>query len=93
VEGIGHLLFDEIVYTVDLLPDALEVEPAVHHLDAKVVLFVDHQAVPFVSIDGHGAGTGTFGVLAADEVPFDKELAVELGQRFHVDIEKLLAFL
>ena len=33
VEGVGHLLLDQVVDAVDLLPGALQVQPALHHLD------------------------------------------------------------
>lgn len=93
VEGIGYLLFDQIVDAGYLLPGPFEVQAAVHYLDTEVVLFVDHQAVSLMSVDGHRASSGAFGMLAADQMPFDQELAVKFGQRFHVYVEQLLAFL
>ena len=80
MEGVGHLLFDQVVDAVDLFPNAVQIEPALHHLDAEVVLLVDHQAELFGAVDGHGAGALAFGVLAADQVPLDEKLAVDLLQ-------------
>ena len=80
VEGVGDLLLDQVVDAVDLLPDALQVQPALHHLDPQVVLLVDHQAELFAAVDGHGPGALALGVLAADQVPLDEELAIDLFQ-------------
>ena len=89
VEGVGDLLLDQVVDAVDLLPDAVQVQPALHHLDAQVVLLVDHQAELLVAVDGHGAGALALGVLAADQVPLDEELAVDLLQLRQVDVEQV----
>ena len=42
-----------------------------------MVLFVDHQADLLAAVDGHAAGAFALGVLAADELPLDQELAVD----------------
>ena len=54
-----------------------QVQPAVHHLDPQMVFLVDHQADLLVAVDGHAAGALAFGVLAADQLPLDEELAVD----------------
>ena len=63
---------------VDLAARRLEIEPAVHHLDAQMVLFVDHHTELFVWVDRHGPGAFALGVLPADQLALDEELAVEL---------------
>ena len=78
---------DQVVDAVDLLPDALQVQAALHDLDAQVVLFVDHQAELLVAVDGHGAGALALGVLAADQLAFDEELAIDALELVHVDVE------
>ena len=41
------------------------------------------------AVDGHGAGALALGVLAADELPLDEELAVDALQVVDVDVEQL----
>ncbi len=87
MEGVGDFFLDQVVDAVDLFPDALQVQPALHDLHAQVVFLVDHQAVFFAGVDDHRPGALAFGVFAADKVPFDEELPVDLFQLFHVEIE------
>ena len=83
VEGVGDVLLDEVVDAVDLLPDALQVQAALHDLHAEVVFLVDHQAELLAAVDGHGAGALALGVLAADEVPLDEQLPIDAFQLVH----------
>ena len=57
---------------------AVQVEPALHHLDPQMILFVDHQAeLSRCGSMATRAGALALGVLAADELPLDEELAVD----------------
>ncbi len=78
-----------VVDAVDLLPDAVQVEAALHDLDPQVVFLVDHQAELLVPVDGHGPAALAFGVLAADQVPLDEELAIDLLQFVDGDVEQV----
>ena len=78
VEGVGHMLLDQVVDVVDLFPGRLQVQPALHHLDAQMILLVDHQAERLARVDGHGSCPFALGVLAADQLSFDQELAVHV---------------
>ena len=93
VIGVGDLLGEQRVDAVDLLPGGLQVEPAVHHLDAQMVLLVDHQADLLVAVDGHAAGALAFGMFAADQLPLDEELAVDALQLVDVDVLELARLL
>ena len=55
VECVGDLLLDEVVEPRDVLPGGGQVEPALHDLDAEMILLVDHHAEPFVGVDHDGA--------------------------------------
>ena len=90
VEGVGHLLLDQVVDAVDLLPDAAQLQPALHHLDPQMVLLVDHQAELLAAVDGHGAGALALGVFAADQVPLDEELAIDFLQLRQIDVEQFV---
>ena len=90
-EGVGDAGFDQVVELVDLLPGGAEVEPALHDLDPQVILFVDHHADLLARVDGHAAGALGLGMLAADELPLDQELAVDRFQRADVDVDQLAA--
>ena len=41
------------------------------------------------AVDGHGAGALALGVLAADQVPLDEELAIDPCQLVDVEVEQL----
>ncbi len=57
-----------------------------HDLDPKVILLVDHHAVLLTGIDGDRSGPIGIGNLTADQLAFDQELPINLGQLFDVDI-------
>ena len=63
---------------VDLLPRLFELQAAAEHLDAQVVFLVDHDGDGLVLPDGHAARAFGGGVLLADQVPLDEQLAVDL---------------
>ena len=90
VVSVGDLLFDQVVDPVDSIPGRFEVEPALHHLDPQVILFVDHQAEFLVAADGHRTRAAGLGQLAADQLPLDKELAVDRGKLFNIDVEQVV---
>ena len=79
----------QVVELVDLLPGGAEVEAAFEHLDPQVILFVDHHAHLLALIDDDGAGAFGVGMLAADELPLDQELAIDGFQRADVDVDQL----
>ena len=89
VEGVGDLLFDGVVDGVDLFPDAVQVEAALHDLDPQMVFLVDHEAEFLGLVDGHGPAALAFGVLAADEVPLDQQLAIDAFEFIDGDIEQI----
>ena len=93
MEGERHLVGDQRVDAVDLLPGVLQIEPAVHHLDPQVVFLVDHQADLLAAVDGHAAGPFALGVLAADQLPLDQELAVDALELVDVDVLQLARLL
>ena len=80
--------FDQVVDAVDLLPGAVQVQAALHDLDAEVVLLVDHQA-DLVSLGSMATPRApcAFGQFAADQLPLDEELAVDAFQLVDVDIQ------
>ena len=53
-----------------------------------MVFLVDHQAELFAAVDGHGPGALALGMFAADQVPLDEELAIDLLQLRQVDVEQ-----
>ena len=67
----------------------LQVEAALHDLDPQVVFLVDHEAEFLGLVDGHGPAALAFGVLAADEVPLDQQLAIDAFQFIDGDIEQI----
>ncbi len=89
MEGVGDLLLDGVVDGVDLLPDALQVEAALHDLDPQMVFLVDHEAEFLGLVDGHGPAALALGLLAADEVPLDQQLAIDAFQFIDGDIEQV----
>jgi hypothetical protein len=69
-----------VVHAVDLAPGLVEGHAAAHHLQAEVVLLVDHDADRLAGVEGDAAGAfEDGGQLPADELPLDEELAVERG--------------
>ena len=63
------------------LPGLVEGEAAAHHLQAEVVLLVDHHADRFLGVERDAARAVEHGrEFPADELPLDQELAVERGQ-------------
>src|SRR5208337_583811 len=54
VEGVSDFFFNGVVDGVDLFPDAVQVEAALHDLDPQVVFLVDHEAEFLGLVDGHG---------------------------------------
>ena len=84
-----HLLLDDVVDAVDLLPDAVQVQAALHDLDPQVVFLVDHEAELLGLVDGHGPAALALGVLAADQVPLDEELAIDAFQLVDGDVEQV----
>ena len=90
MEGVGDDSLDLVVDDLDLLPRAVEVEAAVHALDAEVILLVDHQAHLLEPVDRHPAGPLRVGMLAADELTLDKKAAVDLLEVADIDVVELL---
>jgi hypothetical protein len=54
-----------------------------------MVFLVDHEAEFLCLVDGHGPAALAFGVLAADEVPLDEQLAIDAFQFIDGDIEQI----
>ena len=90
IESVRDFLLHEVIDPVDLLPAVIQSKSAVNDLDAQVVLLVDHQADLLLGIDGHATGALAVGVLAADELPLDEELAVDRLQPLDVEIEEVV---
>ena len=87
VEGVGQSGFEVVVDRVDLLPSFVERQPRAHDLDAKMILFVDHDADRLAGVEGHAArpfeGVGEF---AADELPLDEEEPVERHEAHDAEV-------
>ena len=79
-EGIGDAFLELVVEAVGVLPGFVEGEAGADHLQAEVVLLVDHDADDFVGGEGDAARPLAVGQLAADELAFDEELAIERRQ-------------
>jgi hypothetical protein len=87
VERVRQPLLQRVVEPVDVAPRLVEGEPAAEHLQAEVVLLVDHDAGRLGRVERHPARALQPGrQLAADELPLDQELAVERGQRRNVGV-------
>ena len=86
MKGERHLLGDERIELIDLLPGVFQVESAVHHLDPQMIFLVDHQADLFVAVDRDAAGSLAFGVLAADQLALDQKLTVDDLQLVDVEV-------
>src|SRR5688500_17221679 len=78
MERVPQISFQVIVESADLLPRGLQIEAAMHHLQAKVVLLVHHDAEGFARFDQGAARALGIGQLAADKLPLNKELAVDV---------------
>ena len=89
VEGVGDDPLDLVIDNLDLLPRAVEVEAAVHALDAEVILLVDHQAHLFEPVDGDAPCALGIGMLAADQLPLDEEAPVDFLKVADVDVIEL----
>ena len=87
--GVGELLFELVVEAIDSLPDVVEREPREHHLDAEMVLLVDHDRDVLLRSNRDAARTFAVGELARDELALDQELAVELGEGVDVEVGQL----
>lgn len=90
MKGVVQPVIQQVVDLVHLLPGRFQVEAAVHYLKAKVVFFVDHQAKGLLLVDRDAASPGRFGKFAADQLPFDEELAVKLREAADIDVEQVL---
>src|SRR5262245_25731162 len=82
-----ELSFQAVVDAVDLIPGLFKLKPAAQHLDAQVVFLVDHDRKCFAFTNGNAARALRGGVLLADQVPLDQELAVHLRGGFEIDIK------
>ena len=84
------MLFDHVVNGVGLLPGCVEIEPAIHNLNAEVIFFVDHQAEFFFGMDRDRPSAVTVGVLTTNQLSFDKKLTIDLRQQFQIDVADIL---
>ena len=66
-------------------------QPDFEHLQAEGVLLEQHGGEGLFPGDDGAAGAGGHGVVAADEVPFDEEIAGEVGFLVDADVEDLVA--
>src|SRR5436190_128986 len=89
VVGVRDASFNEVVEFVDLFPSSAEIETTLEDLDSQVVLFVDHHAHLLTLVDEHGAGAFGIGMLAADELALDQELAVDGFQGADINVDQL----
>ena len=83
------MLLDGVVELVDRVPAVVEREAAAEDLHPQMVLLVDHQAQVLVVADADAARAVRLGMLAADELPLDEELAVEVFEVGDVDVAQL----
>ena len=54
------------------------------HLNSQMIFFVDHHTVTFTFTDRDRARTISASQLAADQLAFHQQLAVQRSERFHV---------
>lgn len=85
-EGVGELALKNIVEFVHPFPCRLQVEAAVHHLQAQVVLFVDHDAEAFFGVEDHRPSSLRFAQLMADQLPLHQELPIEVSEFGDIDV-------
>src|SRR4051794_20123141 len=93
MKSVRNLLADEVIDPVDLLPDGVEVEAAVHDLHPQMIFLIDHQADLLLHVDRNRAGPLAIGVLAADELPLNEELSVKAVEFVDLEIEQLARLL
>lgn len=93
VKGVRQRILDQVVNFVDLVPGPSEVQTALHDLNSKMVLFVDHQAKLFLLINQNTTGSIAVCMFATDELAFDKELSIDFLQFGHIDVEGIRPFL
>jgi hypothetical protein len=83
--------FQPVVQFIDEFPNFLQVKPTGDGLNPEVILFVDHDAETFISVNNHRPGTVRFSDFPADELPFEQKKPVN-GRRF-LQIDKIGVFL
>src|SRR6266850_4243625 len=88
-EGEFELLFELRIGLIDGGPGLFELEARAKSLHPEMVLLVDHYAKGFFSIQDQAAAGALGGVLAADEMPFDKDLLIERRKTVHAVRERV----
>lgn len=84
-KSVSEFAFEDIIEFVHSLPCRLQVEAALHHLQPKMVLFVDHYAKPFLRVEDDGSRPFRFAQFMADQLPFHEELSIEISEFRNVD--------
>lgn len=84
--GVGKFAFQLIVQPVDAFPSRVEIQPALHDLEAQVIFFVHHNTESLVGIEDHGPRALGFAELMADQLSFHQELAIEIPKFGDVDV-------
>jgi len=88
-EGGGEGKFEFIlqggIEFVGCFPSFEQVEARAKGLEADMIFFIDHDGKGLVSIYHQATACIFGGMLATDEMFFDKELLIERGQSFHGD--------
>ena len=90
-ERVINLLLDQVVDAVDLLRAGRKLAARLEHLQAEVVFLADHGGEGFVLGDDGAARAFGLGEVAADEVPLDEQVAMEVGGLVDIDVENLVA--
>ena len=89
MESVQDRRFELVIQGVDSLPRRLQIESAVHHLDAQMIFLVDHHAVLLTGVNRDGTRAVRVGNLTTDQLAFDQELAIDFRQRLDVDVTNL----
>jgi hypothetical protein len=79
-EGVVELLLQNGVQLVDRAPGLLQLEAGAQHLDAQVILLVDHHGNRLVAADDDAGAGLRAAEFAADEVALDEDLALEFAE-------------
>jgi hypothetical protein len=89
-KGVVQLLLQRGVELGDGVPRLPELESGAQHLDAEVVLLVDHHGERLVLADDHARPALRAAEFAADQVALDEDLAFQLRELVDGNVQRPL---
>ena len=90
-KGEIDLLFNHIVDFIYLFGALRELAAGLEHLQAQMVLLVNHSGEKFSLYHNDASRAFAEGMMAANEMAFDKEMSAESGGLVHADVGGFIA--